>query len=304
MSIARTLSASVLLGRRPYLIVLSGAHVGELHGLTQARVVIGRGSTADVRLMDEGVSRAHTELIVRGENVLARDLGSLNGTFHNGCRTASCKLAAGDKLALGAMSLLKFSFQDSADEHCQRELYTSAVRDALTGAMRKDIFLERLNAEVLLAVQHSAALALIVCDIDDLGRLNGLYGRLAGDHVLAAISQALARLVRHPDVFGHLGGDRFALVSRGTTGEAARGYAERLRALVASTPIRLEHATVNVTASLGVASFAAPTSCSAVDLLRVAEAALHRAKRAGKDRTETTGMLNQCLSSRPTGLGG
>lgn len=284
-------AAFMPLGRRPYLIVLCGAHVGELHGLTQARVVLGRGLQADVRLMDEGVSRAHTEIIVRGEEVLARDLGSLNGTFHNGRRTESCRLVEGDKLALGAMSLLKFSFQDSADEHCQRELYASAVRDALTGAMRKDVFLERLNAEVLLAGQHSAPLALIVCDIDDLGRLNALYGRLAGDRALAAVSQALARLVRHPDVFGHLGGDRFALVCRGTTGEVARGYAERLRALVARTPIRLEHAAVSVTASFGVADFAAPRARTAVDLLRAAEAALRRAKCAGKDRTEGDGQL-------------
>lgn len=250
------------------------------------------------------MSRAHTEIIVRGENVLARDLGSLNGTFHNGRRTPSCKLADGDKLALGAMSLLKLSFQDSADERCQRELYASAVRDALTGAMRKDVLLERLNAEVLLALQHSATLALIVYDIDDLGRLNQLYGRLAGNRVLAAVSQAIAGLVRHPDVFGHLGGDRFALVCRDTTADVARRYAERLRALVASTPIRLEHDAVNVTASFGVASFAAPTSCSAVDLLRAAEAAVHRAKGAGKNRTEAIGNLSHRPSRRTSSLGG
>lgn len=247
---------------------------------------MGRGTAADLRLTDEGVSRAHAEIATRGGEVSVRDLGSRNGTFHNGRRTAFGKLSDGDKLAIGAMTVLKLSFQDDLDEAFQRDLYASAVRDALTHALRQELFFERLQAEVTLAMRHSLPLALICWEIDDFQQLNDLYGRPAGDRVLATLARAAGAAIRHEDVLGRWGGDELALLCRGTTAELAHHTAERLRRLVASTPVPLDHATVDVTASFGVAICPAPGIASAPDLVRAAAAALHRAKTAGKNRTE------------------
>lgn len=280
------LAEAVSATRRPYLLVLSGAHVGELHALTLPRIVVGRGRTANVRLTDEGVSRAHTEIIVRGEDVSARDLGSLNGTFHNGRRTAFCRLADGDKLTIGAMTVLKFSFQDGVQERFQRDLYASAVRDRVTHALRSEVFLERLQAEVAFSQIHSVPLSLIFWDLDDFQTLNALYGQPAGDRVLATVSEAVGRAISREQVLGRWGGDEFALICRGTPAEAAYGTAERLRHLIECTPILLQHDTVSITASFGLGVCPAPGISTALDLLRVADAAVFRAKSSGKNRTD------------------
>jgi diguanylate cyclase (GGDEF)-like protein len=270
--------------KRPYLIVLSGAHVGELHGLTRPSVIIGRGTKADLRIVDEGVSRAHVQITIGGRDVSARDLGSLNGTFHNGRRAAFCKLTEGDKLTLGAMTVLKLSFQDVLDEQFQRDLYAAAVRDSTTRAMRTEFFLERLQAEVLYAVQKRVPLTLMTWDIDDLDRVDNLYGRAAGDRVLATIAQAVAAATDPEDVLGRLSRRRFAMMRPGTTSNAVHLTAERFRRLVACTPVRLDHASVNVTASFGVAVCPTPGISGAFDLLCAAEGAMYRAKDAGKNR--------------------
>lgn len=70
--------------KRPYLIIIGGAHVGDLHKLGETRTVVGRGPSADIRVLDDGISREHVELRLEGERVRIRDLGSTNGTYCNG----------------------------------------------------------------------------------------------------------------------------------------------------------------------------------------------------------------------------
>src|SRR4030095_8323376 len=62
-----------------YLIVLAGSAMGEMYKITHERTVIGRGQRADVRMMDEGVSREHCEIRLQGEKIILKDLGSTNG---------------------------------------------------------------------------------------------------------------------------------------------------------------------------------------------------------------------------------
>src|SRR4051812_352606 len=81
--------------RWPYLIVIAGSRVGELHKLTHARTVVGRGGSADLRIVDDGISREHVEILVEGERVTLHDLGSTNGTFRNGEQVDQCDIADG-----------------------------------------------------------------------------------------------------------------------------------------------------------------------------------------------------------------
>src|SRR5438552_18597322 len=111
----------------PYLIVIAGSRVGELHKLNHARTVIGRGASADLRIVDEGISREHMEILVQGDHVTVHDLGSTNGTFRNGEPIDLCEVADGDKILIGSTTILKFSYQDGIDEAYQRDLYRSAT---------------------------------------------------------------------------------------------------------------------------------------------------------------------------------
>jgi len=98
-----------------YLIVLAGSAMGEMFKITNERTVIGRGQRADVRMMDEGVSRDHCELLVEGEKIILHDLGSTNGTYCRGLRIDRHELEDGDKILVGSGTVLKFTYHDKLD---------------------------------------------------------------------------------------------------------------------------------------------------------------------------------------------
>src|SRR3954466_3983497 len=86
---------------RPYLMVIAGAQIGELHKLGRSRTIVGRSPETHLRLDEEGVSRETAELVVEGGRVTVRDLGSTNGTLVNGARVDKRELRDGDKLSIG-----------------------------------------------------------------------------------------------------------------------------------------------------------------------------------------------------------
>src|SRR5262245_35340379 len=85
-----------------YLVVLAGSNVGEMYKVDKDRIVMGRGDKVDIRLVDEGISREHAQLVRQAETtILLEDLGSTNGTFCNGVRVQKQALSDGDKILLG-----------------------------------------------------------------------------------------------------------------------------------------------------------------------------------------------------------
>ena len=252
---AQPVSARVTDGaKRPYLIIIGGAHVGELHKIGKARTVVGRGESADIRVLDDGISREHVELLVEGERVSVRDLGSTNGTFRNGARVDTAEMIAdGDKISLGSTTILKFTYQDGIDEAYEQRLYRSAVCDELTQALKREFFLERLEGEVAFSLRHAAPLALILWDLDRFKAVNDQYGHPAGDTVLAATARAVTAVIRREDVLGRYGGEEFALACRAARPDGALRTAERLRRAIEKTSVDVGSASVQVTASFGVA---------------------------------------------------
>ena len=71
---------------RAYLVVLAGASVGEMYKIEGDKTIIGRGQKAQVRLLDDGISREHAQVVVEGNKIFLEDLGSTNGTFCNGLK--------------------------------------------------------------------------------------------------------------------------------------------------------------------------------------------------------------------------
>ena len=89
-------------GSRPgvtHLLVVDGP--GTKHELTTGRNVIGRGTEADIRLPDTGVSRKHVDVVLDGGVATAEDLGSTNGTLVNGRRITRQPLSDGDVIRIG-----------------------------------------------------------------------------------------------------------------------------------------------------------------------------------------------------------
>jgi diguanylate cyclase (GGDEF)-like protein len=269
---------------RAYLIVLAGANVGEMHRVTGDSLILGRAGGADVRLVDEGISRFHCRIRAEGPVLLVEDLQSRNGTFLNGRRVEQGQLADGDKIQLGRTTVLKFSLHDPIEESFQRRMFDSALRDGLTRAYNRRYFLDRLDTEVRFALRHRSPLGLLLFDLDHFKRVNDEHGHQAGDRVLAEFAALILDSIRHEDVFARYGGEEFAVLSRLISSADCARFAERLRRSVDQIRVPYEESTLSITVSIGVACIPELSVQDADELLRGADRALYQAKASGRNR--------------------
>jgi diguanylate cyclase (GGDEF)-like protein len=252
--------------------------------LAQVEVTVGRGAGADVRLVDEGISRFHARIRQDGEHLIVEDLGSRNGTFVNGERVTAKRLDDGDKIQIGRTTVLKFTFHDQLEESFQRKMFDSALRDGLTRAYNKRYFLDRLHGELRFALRHRTPLALLLFDLDHFKRVNDKHGHLAGDRVLAEFAGYVLDSIRNEDVFARYGGEEFAIITRMVVPTDALRFAERLRRGVEG--LRIEHGGIKIaiTTSVGVACMPDISVDTANDFLSGADRALYEAKSLGRNR--------------------
>jgi diguanylate cyclase (GGDEF)-like protein len=269
-------------GPSAYLVVISGPSFGEMYKLKGERSTLGRGERADIRVLDDGVSREHAAIERDGGKMVLVDNGSTNGTFCNGTRVKRHDLTDGDKISIGATTILRFTYQDQVDEHYQKKLFESALRDGLTATFNRRYFVDRLHTEIRFAVRHEKVLGLLFVDIDHFKKINDVHGHLAGDEVLAGVARVMTQTIRAEDVLARYGGEEFAVICREIDLEGARILGERLRVAVAEQ--KFEHAgkVIPVTVSVGAAVESKIDDAHA--FIAAADAAMYEAKRAGRNR--------------------
>jgi two-component system cell cycle response regulator len=273
--------------RSPFLLVLSGPQVGELHRLTPELVtVIGRGD-ADLRVRDDGVSRRHCSIQPRGHGALLLDLGSANGTFVDGERVGERLLSNDDRFQIGTSTTFKFSIADELEAAVQRKLVEAALREPLTGLYNRRHFQERFAAEVAVAHRHGRPLSLLLADVDHFKRVNDKHGHLAGDEVLKTVARALTQGIRIEDILARFGGEEFVVLAREADAAAAMALAERLRQLVEVAQTCWESGDdvpigIPVTVSIGVAQLGPDQNER--DLFQRADGAAYEAKKLGRNR--------------------
>ena len=263
---------------------MAGSNVGEMYKLDKEQLVIGRGDKADLRLLDDGISRDHARVVKDGAAMVLEDMGSTNGTYCNGARVTRQALSEGDKILLGSTTILKFSYQDQLDEAFQRQMSESALRDGLTRAYNKRYLSERIESELQYALRHDTPVSLIFLDIDHFKRINDVHGHQAGDHVLVQLATLAMSILGEDEVFARYGGEEFAVISRGMEIGAAQALSERIRVSVEAHPFVFGDATIPVTISIGVSRAPGPGIATSVDLVARADEALYAAKRAGRNR--------------------
>lgn len=160
-----------------------------------------------------------------------------------------------------------------------------AVTDELTGLYNLRHFHDTLDGEIERSRRFGTETGLMLLDIDDFKLVNDTYGHQQGDLVLIEVGRVLHGLSRDIDEPARYGGEEMAVILPQTGVLGAELLAERMRAAVAGIEIdRLDGGGVlRVTASFGVASL--PSNARDKDtLIAEADAALYRAKRAGKNR--------------------
>ncbi|HEX8053600.1 MAG TPA: diguanylate cyclase [Thermoleophilaceae bacterium] len=162
-----------------------------------------------------------------------------------------------------------------------------ALTDELTGLFNLRHFHDTLSGEIERSRRFGTDVGLAMLDIDDFKKINDTFGHPQGDLVLLEVARVLRSLSRDIDEPARYGGEEMAVILPQTDLHGAELLAERMRAAIEALEIkRLDgKGTLKVTASFGVASL--PVCASDKEsLIAEADAALYRAKRAGKNRTE------------------
>src|SRR5260370_2395472 len=119
------------------------------------------------------------------------EMSSANGTMVNGQRTDRSLLRDGEKIEIGATTILKFTYSDEREEAFHNKMYEAALRDGLTQAYNKRNVVERLSTEVAYARRHGTPLTLLMLDIDHFKQINDTHGHPAGDSVLATLARTV-----------------------------------------------------------------------------------------------------------------
>jgi diguanylate cyclase (GGDEF)-like protein/PAS domain S-box-containing protein len=157
-------------------------------------------------------------------------------------------------------------------------LQHEAAHDVLTGLLNRGAWMKNLD-RALESLIGEHRLAVLFIDLNDFKPINDTYGHEAGDRVLVAVANALQMSVLGSDGVGRLGGDEFAVVLRDITSkENAVAVATRILSALAE-PIVAGGATIRCSASVGIA-ISGPGGSGTDELLRCADAAMYRAKRA------------------------
>lgn len=174
-----------------------------------------------------------------------------------------------------------------------RHLAALFERDGVTGLLTHAVFFDRLGALWRERRRpHRGSAAVVLIDLDHFKRINDTYGHLAGDRVLASFGALARRRLRTFDLVGRYGGEEFALVVTELSTADTVALAERLREEFAATEQRTaDGRTFHATFSAGIAPWSEHFSTPA-EWVAAADAALYRAKDAGRNRVVVDGDVH------------
>jgi two-component system, cell cycle response regulator len=270
-------------GYRGSLLVIAGssADIG-VHLVIEASVTIGR-EPVGLQLHDGGISRSHATVELRGTECVLRDLGSTNGTLVNGAPLQGERLLQeGDKILLG-QTVMKFILVDETEAAYLRQVQNLVGTDELTGLMSKHRFDAAMKDAMRNARSAQLPLTAMMMDMDGLKGVNDQHGHQAGASTIRRVGALIGRLLEGRGEACRFGGDEFSAFLPGLDLPQAMGVGELIRSAVEQQPLDWGGHRLAVTISIGVAAL----SVAVADFggfLHLADQALYRAKRKGKNR--------------------
>jgi diguanylate cyclase (GGDEF)-like protein len=188
-----------------------------------------------------------------------------------------------DRRSLRCVGLIR---EVTDQRRAHERLLHDAVHDSLTGLPNRELFIDRLTVAITRGLADTALRPTILfLDLDKFKSINSSFGLVVGDSFLLTVARRLQRTLNPADTLARIGGDQFAiLIPEQHDPRELAMLAERLRRSLRS-PIKIANQEIVLTGSIGIAVGDA-TPDGARELLRQAETAMYRAKRAGTDRIE------------------
>lgn len=286
-------STTIRRNLKPALVFLTGELIAVPIPLEREEVVLGRALEADVRVNDSQVSRQHARIIAMptesrvAMQYLLNDLGSRNGTFLNGRRITREIMENGDKITIGD-TILRFDLLDEIDREYQRQIHRLISHDDLTGLLSSRSFFSELRREAGRATAEERPFCILMMDGDNFKSVNDQYGHLTGSKTIEEIGFSITTNLRIGDAAARFGGDEFAAFL--LDADLAQGLvaAERIRASIEEynfSVVRPGRTDENhrITVSIGVSCFPSDSS-DPIELVEMADSALYRSKREGRNR--------------------
>ncbi|MDR1508087.1 MAG: sensor domain-containing diguanylate cyclase [Synergistaceae bacterium] len=165
------------------------------------------------------------------------------------------------------------------------EIRRQATLDQLTNLPNRYLYNDRFLQKMVLAKRNSSSLVLMLWDLDGFKCVNDTYGHLAGDRLLVSVAEMMRSMLRESDTLARFGGDEFVMLLSSPMaheGEIAELMASRVFNAL-SEPVDIGSDKVMVGASCGVSFFPKHTDDGEI-LFNLADEALYKAKKAGKNR--------------------
>lgn len=182
----------------------------------------------------------------------------------------------------GGRKLAQWNFRDVSDrKEAEARIRHLALHDSLTGLANRAKFFDRLQVAIAGARRNGTKVAALVVDLDHFKAINDTHGHSTGDRLLEAAAGRLQSCLRECDTAARLGGDEFVVaLSDIARREDAEAVAQKLLAAMLQ-PFSIDGETLRVSASIGVSLY--PDDAGDPNgLVRTADTAMYRAKRAGR----------------------
>jgi diguanylate cyclase (GGDEF)-like protein len=273
--------------RTPVLVVVQGDEIGRRFLLNERHLILGRDpKCADLVISDRSISSKHAMLQVdpTSGRFGVMDLGSRNGTFVNGVPAESSALREGDKIFLGR-TVLKFTFLDDIEQHYHRQLDQLIHLDSLTGLYARRWFDHEYPKAFERARLEQLPFCVLMMDMDGLKQVNDRHGHQMGSYCISEAGKLIKATIEPNGVGARFGGDEFVAFVHNAGIEEGLELAEQVRQGIEAFEFRREEIRVAPTISIGVAELEAGVS-RPEELTRLADDALYRAKKAGRNTVE------------------
>ena len=166
-----------------------------------------------------------------------------------------------------------------------RALANALARDSLTGLLKHGAAKEQLSQALSRAVRAGQACSIAMIDLDHFKQVNDTHGHATGDKVIRALASLLKNSLRKDDIVGRYGGEEFLVVMNNLTAPAAAAKLDRLRGQFSALEFQGAEASFQVSFSAGISDSRSVSDVA--EVLIKADAALYRAKDAGRNRVMT-----------------